>query len=42
MQIFEVDRAAANKTKAETLRILVEAGVDINEALLISKLKENE
>lgn len=42
MQIFEVDRANANKTKAETLKILVDAGVDINEALLISKLKENE
>ena len=42
MQIFEVDRAVANKTKAETLKILVDSGVDINEALLISKLKENE
>ena len=42
MQIFEVDKAIVNKTNAETLKILVDAGVDINEALLISKLKENE
>lgn len=42
MQVFEKDRAEVNKMKADTFKTLVDAGVDVKEALLMAKLKEND
>jgi hypothetical protein len=42
MQVFERDRAEVNKMKAETLKILIESGIDPKEALLISNIKSDE
>lgn len=42
MQVFELDKATTNKTKAETYKTLIDAGMSSQEALIISKLKENE
>lgn len=42
MQVFERDRAEVNKMKAETFKTLVDAGVDVKEALLMAKLKSDE
>lgn len=42
MQVFEKDRAEVNKLKADTFKTLIDAGVEVNEALELSKLKYNE
>lgn len=42
MQVFERDRAEVNKMKAETLKILIDSGIEPKEALLIANLNKDE
>jgi len=42
MQVFERDRAEVNKMKAETLKILIESGIEPKEALLMTNLNKDE
>jgi hypothetical protein len=42
MQVFERDRAEVNKLKAETLKILIESGVEPKDALVMSNLVKDE
>jgi hypothetical protein len=42
MQVFERDRAEVNKLKAETLKILIDSGVEPKEALVMSNLVKDE
>ena len=42
MQVFERDRAEVTKMKAETLKILIDSGIEPKEALLIANLNKDE